>query len=590
VIKEASYQRGLLTSRVGFLWPLAAAVIIILSICCIYLITSKWVHSAGIDRARTGVVLYGFIAFVPILIVSIFVLPTVLKNDVSSNYAFLAGLFPVAFASYAVIRLRLLDTRIILRKTSVFVIGTLLLSLPIVMLFVLFKVINLSMSAQYAALLLVFMITVFYAPNVWKYIHRLSSRLFFSELYDELELLERVTSRLSSQSDPKTGLICALSKIVRPLGLERIDIMIPPGAVNDDCWNFECRVDADGNMSQQVNDNCHFLHWLNDVDRTVVTEELQRWPRNPDEAKLGMNLAASDLAACVPIMLDKERNGYILIGKKVTRRALSATDIGFLEKSAEHFGLYIDNYALSTKLGFQLEELKKVYGDLHTAYAFKSEIIEVASHEFRTPITVIDGFAKTLMSNWDKFSDEEKVEYMTSITAASKRLMNLTEKFLNISRLEEGDVSFVKVPTKLSKIVQELCANLRQEDLERLVIDGNPELYVVADPRYLEVMLENILENAFQFSPADRPVVLKVWRDSTAHYIQIKDFGKGIPLDQREKIFEPFVRLENLSNHSRGMGLGLHIVRLLSSRLGVEVEIDSGIKDGTTVTLSFAFE
>jgi len=506
------------------------------------------------------------------------------------NYAFLAGLIPVGFTSYSVIRLRLLDTRIIMRKTSVFVIGTLLLSMPLIALFVLFKAADVSIQAQYVVLLIVFMVMIFFAPDVWKRIQRLSSRLFFSELYDEAELLEEVSSKLAAQTDPTVGLLSALSNVVCPVGLHTIGIMIPPDIINENCWDFECALGDDGTISQKSNKDCHFLHWLSNVDCIVVTEELQRWPKNPEDARLGQNLSDSGFSGCVPINIAKERIGYILVGKKVAKRALSATDIDFLEKAAEHFGLYIDNYALSTQLSHQLEELQTVYSDLHKAYDFKSEIIQVASHEFRTPITVISGFVQTLMTNWEQFKDEEKVEYMASITGASRRLMNLTDKFLNISRLEEGDVSFVKVPSKLSSIVQDLCANLREEDLERLIIEGNPELYIVSDPSHLEVMLENIVENAFRFSPADQPVVLRIWRDSTTNYIQVQDFGMGIPLEEREKVFEPFVRLESLTHHHQGMGLGLHIVRLLSSRLGIEVEIDSGIKGGTTVTLSFGLE
>ena len=590
VIRSATYRNGVLASKTGPLYPLAAAMILLPCVVSIYLITKKWARSTGIDRARTSVVLYGIVIFVPIVAVASFVLPTVLGNDVYTNYAFLAGIIPVGFTSYAVIRLRLLDTRIILRKTSVFIIGTVLLSVPMILLFVLFQATHLSTSAQYISILIVFMVIIFFAPDVWRRIQQLSSRLFFSELYDEMELLEDVSSKLAAQSDPKLGLLSALSDLVCPLGLYSISVMIPLQVINDNCWDFECTLEDDGTISRKTNNNCHYLHWLDDIDCIVVTEELQRWPKDLEDARLGQNLADSSLSACVPITVAKERIGYILVGKKVAKRALSSTDLDFLEKSAEHFGLYIDNYALSTKLSHQLEELQTVYSDLHKAYDFKSEIIQVASHEFRTPITVISGFVQTLMTNWEQFKDEEKVEYMASITGASRRLMNLTDKFLNISRLEEGDVSFVKVPSKLSSIVQDLCANLREEDLERLIIEGNPELYIVSDPSHLEVMLENIVENAFRFSPADQPVVLRIWRDSTTNYIQVQDFGMGIPLEEREKVFEPFVRLESLTHHHQGMGLGLHIVRLLSSRLGIEVEIDSGLRGGTTVTLSFGLE
>lgn len=589
-IKSASYENGILNSKTGPLFPLIAAVIVIPLVASVYLITKKWSGSTGIDRARASVVLYGLIIFVPVVLISIFVLPEVLGNDISTNYAFLAGLIPVGFTFYAVVRLRLLDTRIILRKTSVFVLGTLLLSVPLVLLLALFKAVHLSTPAQYVSLLLVFMVVIFFSPDVWKRIQWLSSRLFFSDLYDEMELLEGVSSKLTAQTNPKAGILSALAEIVRPLGLEKVGVMLPSGVVTSNCWDFECRLEKDGTVARKVNEDCHFLHWLKWVDEIVVTEELQRWPKNPEEARLGSDMDTSGTSACVPITVSNVRLGYLLVGKKVSNRALAATDIDFLQKAGEHLGLYIDNYALSTKLGHQLDELQAVYSDLHKAYDFKSEIIQVASHEFRTPITVINGFVQTLMTNWDEFTDEEKVEYMASITGASWRLMNLTDKFLNISNLEAGDVSFVKVPSKLSGIVQELCASLRQEDLERLIIEGNPEMYIVSDPNYLQVMLENIVENSFRFSPADQPVVLRIWRDSTSNYIQVQDFGTGIPLEEREKVFEPFVRLESLSHHSQGMGLGLHIVRLLSSRLDIEVEIDSGLRGGTTVTLSFALD
>jgi signal transduction histidine kinase len=590
VIRSASYSNGVLASHIGSFFPFATGLVLTTSMASVYLIAKKWSRSTGIDRARTSVVLYGIVFFVPIFAISIFMLPAVLGNDVSTNYAFLAGLIPVGFTSYAVVRLRLLDTRIILRRTSVFVIGTLLLSLPLILLFILFETIDLSTVAQYVTLLLVFMVVVLFSPDVWRSIQKLSSRLFFSGLYDEMELLEGISAKLAARSDPKAGLLAALAEIVRPLGLEKVGVMLPSGVVNERCWDFECRLDKDGTLARLVNDNCHFLHWLKWVDKVVVSEELQRWPKNPEEARLGSDMATSGMSACVPITVSNVRLGYLLVGKKVGNKALSATDIDFLEKAGEHLGLYVDNYSLSTQLSQQLDELQAVYSDLHKAYDFKSEIIQVASHEFRTPITVINGFVQTLMTNWDEFTDEEKVEYMASITGASRRLMNLTDKFLNISRLEEGDVSFVKVPSKLSSIVQELCGNLRQEDLERLIIEGNPEMYIVSDPNYLEVMLANILENAFRFSPVDQPVVLRIWRDSTSNYIQVQDFGTGIPLEEREKVFEPFVRLETLSHHSQGMGLGLHIVRLLSSRLDIEVEIDSGLRGGTTVTLSFALD
>ncbi len=587
VIRSASYHSNLLTSKTGPVFPVVELLIVAACVVGVYLITRKWMHSTGIDRARTSIVLFGVVIFVPISIVSIFVLPAMIGNDVSSNFAFVAGLIPAVFTSYAIIRLRLLDTRIILRRTSVLLIGTAILTLPLIALFALIEAMHLSPVAGYSVILIVFLIGVFFAQDAWKRLQKLSARFFFSELYDEHELLGEVSSRLAAQSDPNAGLLAALSEIVAPLGLDSVGIVIPPGTIDENCWDFECAAVGDSTVRQAVNDDCHFMHWLNAVDRTVVTEELQRWPASDEEEMLGRSLAESRLSACLPITASNERVGYLLTGAKVAGRALTATDISMLEKSAEHFGLYIDNYSLSTRLAMQLEEMSQVYRELNEAYAFKSEIINVASHEFRTPVTVIDACTHMLAPMLDDMTDPEGIECVDNIARSSSRLMNLVNKFLHISMLEASQHSMVKSTTTFGRIVRDLCADFSDEDLERLVIEGDQERYIMTEPNHLVIMLANLVENALRFSPEDAHVFLKFWSDGETDYIRVQDFGKGIPQEQVDRVFEPFVRLESMWSHSQGMGLGLHIVRLISTRLGVDVSINTGPLGGTLVTVTF---
>ncbi len=590
IIHSATLRNGVLVTKFGPLYPLNALVIPFVSITSIYLIAKKWSHSAGIDRARSSVVLLGFVIFVPFCMVSALVLPVVLGSDASSGYAFITAVIPVGFLSYAIVRLRLLDTRIILRRTTVLLLTALVFSVPLALLFVIIELASPSKGVQYLAVFALFILVMIFAQDVMKRLHVLSARLFFSGLYDEVQLLEEVSDTLSAESEPNKSLEAGLSHLVAPLGVDSVGLMIPPGVVNGSCWYFKAFQTLDGPVDCEVDYNAEFLCWLGAVEGTVVTEEVTRWPRNEQEENLGRCMAAKDLCACLPVRISEERIGYLLIGNKINEKALSSTDISLLEKTAERIAVFIDNYGLSSRLASQLNELQQVYSDLHQAYDFKSEIIQVASHEFRTPITVIDGFVHTLVSNWDSISEEDKAEYLTSILVASKRLVNLTDKFLDISKLENGNKSVVKVPTKLSAIVQTTLSDITDQDIGRILVEGNPELYISCDPEHLRMMLENLVENALRFSPPSKPVMLKVWRDSTMIYIQVQDFGKGIPLAERERVFEPFVRLETLENHSRGMGLGLHIVRLLSSRLGIEVEIDSGEGRGTTVTLCLGQE
>lgn len=150
------------------------------------------------------------------------------------------------------------------------------------------------------------------------------------------------------------------------------------GVLSESCWDFECSLGEDGRPEFKV--NFLFMPFLSSIKETAVTQEIQRWPRSPEEAKLGASLADAGFSACVPLKLDGTEIGYMLVENKSTGRSLSSTDLDLLEKVAERFALSVDNLALANELANRLEELQTAYGYLHEAYDFKSEIVRIASH------------------------------------------------------------------------------------------------------------------------------------------------------------------------------------------------------------------
>ncbi|MBK5092095.1 MAG: hypothetical protein JJE48_01080, partial [Actinobacteria bacterium] len=144
VVRSASYHDNVLQSQNGTLYPIVSIFIILPLLCSIYFIYAKWHRSTGIDRAKTTVVLLGISVFFPFVALCIFIFPHFVGNDISVSYAFLGSVIPVAATSYAIIRMRILDVRIILRRTGVFILGTIVVSIPIIMLFLLFRILNLN--------------------------------------------------------------------------------------------------------------------------------------------------------------------------------------------------------------------------------------------------------------------------------------------------------------------------------------------------------------------------------------------------------------------------------------------------------------
>jgi signal transduction histidine kinase len=585
VVEFASYNEGAIASRYGNLHPWVSIFVIAISLISIYLILNKWHTSKGMDRARMNVMLYGFGFFLPFLILSIFILPAITKNDIFTNYAFIGASIPFFATSYTIVRLRLLDVRVIIRRSGVILFGALTLSFMMIGVYLLLSRVHASPPVEKGVILIFFLLVAIFAPYMWKRLESISSRFLFSGLYDELQLLESVSSILSAHSDLLTGLSSAFSKIISALGLISLGVIIPSGLSTSSGLAVNCLRDKNGRIKEALDTVIPDMGLLNGVKSTKVLEEIMRWPQNQSDRNLGNMLRSMNLAAAIPLQAASAGNGFLLVGEKVAQKALSSTDISFLEKAAERIALYIDNYSLSTQLKLQLEELEKVYRELQQADRFKSEIIHVTSHEFRTPTTVIYGFAQTLLEGWNDISEEDKLCFLKKILSSCERLIHLIDQFFLISRYQEGKVSVRKVPIQARYILENISSSLSPEEQARVIFEANPEHYIFSDPEYLLIILKNIVDNALRFSPADQPVVIKIWRNSVNDYIQVQDFGEGIPLNDRDKVFEPFVRLESLRHHSKGMGLGLHIVRLLSYKLGVEVEIDSHPGTGTEVTL-----
>ncbi len=590
VIRSASIVNGDVTVKHGSLYPVVIALILVPFLIACSLFLKKWISSSGIDRARVSIILLSSLVFFFLAFTFVVILPSITGNQKFTGIAFLLGIIPIAGFSYAIIRFRLLDVRIVIRKIGVYVIASILFGMPLVSLLLLLHQLGIPPVSMYAILTLTFSAMFFFAPKILASLRKFAARVLFSGTYDDMELAENSFTRLSNSSSLQEGVSAVLEEITPALTINKIELIIPSGVIDDRIWQFTCAPDDNGSCSTNVSNLAEIEGWITWMTGIRITEELQRWPKNTDDRLTAKELGSRGYTLGMDMRVRDKLVGYLLVGEKVTHAPITQTDISLLEKISERLGIFIDNYSLSAKLAAQLEHQRNLYRELHDAYKFKSEIMQVASHEFRTPITVASGFALTLKDNWERLDESEKVSFLENIVEACGRITDLTNQFLSITTLEQGDLVTQLSPFKMSRLVKKVCESLKPEEQERLIIEADPEMFIVSDIEHLTLILKNLVDNALRFSPADKPVIIKAWKNSICDFIQVRDFGKGIPKDMTEKVFEPFVRLERVHHHSKGIGLGLYIVRLLSSKLGIEVEIDSAEGKGTTVTLSIRYE
>jgi two-component system phosphate regulon sensor histidine kinase PhoR len=227
------------------------------------------------------------------------------------------------------------------------------------------------------------------------------------------------------------------------------------------------------------------------------------------------------------------------------------------------------------------------------------DFISTISHEFRTPLTSIKGFADTLLQYGNQLPEDEKNRFVTIIKEQADRLIRLVENLLTVSKLASGslDSSYRPVPLykMLERIIHSIQAKVRTKnpaDAHRFNLVVHPaSLEVWADADRLEQILLNLVDNAVKYSASDSTVSIRgelVPEDESRVRISVQDEGIGISEDALPKIFTQFYRVESpLKQEVEGTGLGLYITRSLTNALNGQLTVESTPGKGSTFTVTF---
>lgn len=196
------------------------------------------------------------------------------------------------------------------------------------------------------------------------------------------------------------------------------------------------------------------------------------------------------------------------------------------------------------------------------------DLMDIASHELRHPITVMKGYSLTLSRFTDRLSEEEKWDILRRIDQGADRLTFILEEMMDLIRIEREvfTVSVSEVPARdLALAAMEEIRKRYEQRAFRLII-GEDAGRVVADPEKLPFALMALLDNAAKFSPPGEEVVLEVRRKEGEVIFSVLDRGPGVPPGEEAGIFERFTHVGEVRYHSvPGMGLGLYIARAIVS-------------------------
>lgn len=232
-----------------------------------------------------------------------------------------------------------------------------------------------------------------------------------------------------------------------------------------------------------------------------------------------------------------------------------------------------------------IEDINRMAAELSSVETLKTDFVSTMSHEIKTPVAVIANYSQMMQE--ENLSPAEYREYAATIAEASARLSTLVGDILRLNRLENQTIRLDSRRFDLSGNVTESLLGFETVWEERNIDiepDIDDDVMVESDPQLLEIVWNNLLSNAFKFTPDGGTVGVSVKRDGDHAVVSVSDSGCGMTPDVGRHIFEKFYQGDP-SRAAKGNGLGLALVKRIIDLTGASIGVESELGKGSTFTV-----
>jgi len=310
---------------------------------------------------------------------------------------------------------------------------------------------------------------------------------------------------------------------------------------------------------------------------------------SPALASVGAKVGLSAIAM-VPGLVGQRLVCVLVADNSSLSFDFHASALRFLQGLASHTALAVENAALIAELRRNNDELAQANAKLRELDRLKSQFLSVATHELRTPLSVILGYTSMLAEALDdRLRDDERQNFAESV-AATKRLIRLVNSMLDITQIEAGHVRMHLEPVDIRQAVRAAAAFFAQEAQQRKVALRTevpirvPK--VQADAERLQQVLVNLIGNALKFTPAGGKITIAVHVAGGERVeLEVADTGPGIALEDQPLLFHEFTRVGRRAPE-QGAGLGLAITRRIVEAHGGSIRVQSKPGKGARFVVS----
>ncbi|MCK5211793.1 hypothetical protein KAJ89_03765 [Candidatus Parcubacteria bacterium] len=487
-------------------------------------------------------------------------------------FVYLCGIVAVIIMTYAIVRHRLMDIRFVVRQGSVLLASLLTIISSILLIKYLFFKLTAVRVGWTDYVFLIFGILAY--PYINKYFYRIANKYFFTSLYDAREVIASLSDKLSS-----TLLVGDIYKyisqeIISALHVKAMGIFIFDQ--NEQLYELKYyKGNERDKIKSFIEDKGFYTNYLKTND-PVEVDEIKRTVYIKYRKTVDM-LVANNVKVLIPLRLKSETIGMIALGEKETKDNYNDQDIAMLEIIGTQSAIAVNNALsyteiknFSKKLEHEVdvatEGLVRANSKLRQLDQAKSEFVSIASHQLRTPLTVIKGYISMMLEgSYGKLSALHR-ESLDKVFQSNERLIHLVENLLNISRIESGRLKINKEKIRLELMVADVSEELmiRAKSKGIKLIYKKPKKKIPSvniDKEKIRQVILNLIDNAVKYTKKGK---VEVSVEQKGNYLQclVKDTGMGFTKADYIDLFDKFSRGVGTDLvHTEGTGLGLYVAK-----------------------------
>lgn len=232
------------------------------------------------------------------------------------------------------------------------------------------------------------------------------------------------------------------------------------------------------------------------------------------------------------------------------------------------------------------EQLEQALETQKEYNALQREFVTMVSHEFRTPLSIIDMTAQRIVRRLNNLGSEDIGGHMGTVRNAVQRMIGLIESTLNLTKLDAGTAEMQRMPVELAHLIEQVCKRQNQIDSSHKIstdLVGIQET-VLGNAQFLEQIFTNLVSNAVKYSPDNSEIAVFGMIDGDQISISIRDHGMGITAKDLPNVFDRYFRSQSCAGIA-GSGIGLTLVKQLVEMHGGSVEVESLEGEGSTFTV-----